>query len=233
MKREKAALKIRDFNLSIKAVDEDGLFSGYGSVFGNVDSYGEVVERGAFGKSLRAIADSGRKVPVLWQHRQGEPIGIYTKLEEDDRGLYVEGRLLKDSVRQAAEAHALMVAGAVSGLSIGYYVIDDSFDESERVRRLKELELMEISLVTFPANDEARVEAVKFAIAHGTLPNLPDFERFLREAGFSKTQSAVIANRGLSHLLRSESGDTGNPDPAELKALGDALSGFKLPSFGD
>lgn len=234
MKRKNAALKIRDFDLKIKAVSDDGFFSGYGSVFGNADSYGEVVMPGAFSKTLERIKAAGRKVPVLWQHRQGEPIGIYTKLEEDDRGLYVEGRLLKDSVRQASEAHALMQAEAVSGLSIGYYTIDDSYDEVERVRRLKELELIEISLVTFPANDEARVEAVKFAIAHGTVPNLRDFERFLREAGFSKSQSAVIANRGLKHLLRSESeGTDGKTDPADIKALGDVLRGFKLPTFGE
>lgn len=234
MKRKNAALKIRDFDLQIKAVNDDGFFSGYGSVFGVVDSYREVVAPGAFADSLAAIVTRGRPVPVLWQHRQGEPIGVYTKMEEDEHGLYVEGRLLKDSVRQASEAHALMEAGAVSGLSIGYYVRDDSFDETTRVRTLKQLELMEISLVTFPANDEARVEAVKFAIAHGTVPTLPDFERFLREAGFSKSQSAVIANRGLKHLLRSESeGTDRDTDPADFKALGDALSGLKLPTFGE
>ncbi|ARS51508.1 HK97 family phage prohead protease [Kushneria konosiri] len=232
MNRKKASLKVRDFELNIKAVDDNGFFSGYGSVFGNADSYGEVVMPGAFSKSLERINANGRKVPVLWQHRQGEPIGVYTKLEEDDRGLYVEGRLLKDSVRQAGEAHALMQAEAVSGLSIGYYVMDDTFDEVDRVRRLKELDLMEISLVTFPANDEARIEAVKFAIAHGDLPSLPDFERLLREAGFSKSQSAVIANRGLSHLLRSESaGEAKQSNPEDLKALENALAGFSLPKF--
>lgn len=234
MKRKNAALKIRDFDLQIKAVNDDGFFSGYGSVFGVVDSDREVVAPGAFAASLAAIATLGRPVPVLWQHRQGEPIGVYTKMEEDEHGLYVEGRLLKDSVRQASEAHALMAAGAVSGLSIGYYVRNDSFDEMTRVRTLNQLDLKEISLVTFPANDEARIEAVKFAIAHGTIPNLRDFERFLREAGFSKSQSAVIANRGLKHLLRSESeGTDSNPDPADIKALGDVLSGLKLPTFGE
>lgn len=223
-------LKIRDFDLSIKAISEDGLFSGYGSVFGVVDSYGESVEPGAFAASLAAIQQRGRPVPVLWQHRSAQPIGIYTKLVEDDKGLYVEGKLLKDDVQQAKEAYALMSAGAVSGLSIGYYVTDDSFDEKTRVRKLKGLDLVEISLVTFPANEEARVDAVKFAISHGSLPMLSDFERFLREAGFSKTQSAVIANRGLKHLLQSESEGEAIPN-ADLKALADRIGKFSLPKF--
>ena len=225
---KRASLKIRDFGLEVKAVEDDGGFSGYGSVFGNEDSYGEVVAPGAFAESLVEIAAKGRPVPVLWQHRSGEPIGIYTSLKEDGTGLYVEGKLLKDDVRQAAESYALLKAGAVSGLSIGYYVRASSFDEKTGIRTLQRLDLVEISLVTFPANDEARVDAVKAKIAHGGVPSLPEFERFLREAGFSKTKAAVIANRGLAHLLRSESaGDEAN-ELGAVKAVVDALSGFSL-----
>lgn len=228
LERKKASLKIRDFGLSVKAVEDDGSFSGYGSVFGNEDSYGEVVAPGAFAESLAEIAAKGRPVPVLWQHRSDQPIGIYTVLKEDETGLYVEGALLKDAVRQAAESYALMKAGAVSGLSIGYYVRQSSFDEKTNVRTLIKLDLVEISLVTFPANDEARIDAVKAKIAHGEMPSLNEFERFLREAGFSKTKAAVIANRGLAHLLRSESaGDEAN-EPEAVKAVADALSGFSL-----
>jgi uncharacterized protein len=229
MRMKAAALKIRDFDLSLKSVNADGVFSGYGSVFGNVDSYREVVDPGAFKESLDELQAKGRAVPVLWQHRSGQPIGVYTRLEEDSKGLYVEGRLLKESVQQAKEAWALLEAGAVSGLSIGYYVREDSFDEKERVRRLKKLDLVEVSLVTFPANDDARVEAVKFAISQGTLPSLSDFERFLREAGFSKSQAAVIANRGLKHILRSESEEPG--EKQALQALMAHCSGFTLPKL--
>ncbi|CAO4145536.1 HK97 family phage prohead protease [Methylorubrum extorquens] len=228
---KKASLKIRDFGLDVKAVNEDGSFTGYGSVFGVEDSYGEIVAPGAFTESLTEIAAKGRPVPVLWQHRSDQPIGIYSSLKEDATGLYVEGMLLKDAVRQASESYALMKAGAVSGLSIGYYVRQSSYDEKTNVRTLIKLDLVEISLVTFPANDEARVEAVKSKIAHGELPSLNEFERFLREAGFSKTKAAVIANRGLAHLLRSESaGDPAN-EPEATKALSAVLSGFTLPTF--
>lgn len=228
MLRKDMSLKIRDFDLHVKAVSDDGLFSGYGSVFGVVDSYREVVAPGAFAASLADIKAKGRRVPVLWQHRSGEPIGIYSSLSEDDRGLKVEGNLILD-VSRAKEAHALLKAGAVSGLSIGYYVRDDSFDEKSRVRTLKQLDLVEVSLVTFPANDDARVDTIKSKLAHGSLPSLPEFEQLLREAGFSKSQAAVIANRGLKHLLhRSESGgETAN----ELSALIKQIGGLSLPKL--
>lgn len=99
------------------------------------------------------------------------------------------------------------------------------------MRTLTKLDLVEISLVTFPANDDARIDTIKSKLAHGSLPSLPEFEQLLREAGFSKTQAAVIANRGLKHLLRSESeGDQAEPDG--IKALSDRLTlGLSLPKF--
>lgn len=231
MNRKEAALKVRDFDLSVKSVEADGRFTGYGSVFGEVDSYNEAVAPGAFAESLADIRAKGRPVPVLWQHRTGQPIGVYEKMLEDGTGLYVEGRLLKNEVAQAKEAHALMKAGAVSGLSIGYFVRNSSYDERTGIRTLTKLDLLEVSLVTFPANDAARVDAVKMKLAHGALPTLPEFESILRESGFSRSQAAVIANRGLKHLLnRSESGSETATKPA-LSALAKQLEGFSLPSL--
>lgn len=226
-----AALKMRDFDFEVKAADvaDDGTFTGYGSVFGNEDSYGEIVAKGAFKNSLRELKAKKRAVPVLWQHNANAPIGVYDELSEDANGLYVKGRLLIDGVAQAKEAHALMKAGAVSGLSIGYWVRKSSFDEKTNIRTLLELDLVEVSLVTFPANDDARVDGVKFKLAHGQLPTLPEFERFLREAGCSKTQAAVIASRGLAHLLRSESEGQAT-DQKGLAALKTILADFRLPS---
>lgn len=232
MKRKDAVMQIRSFDYEIKAVQEDGLFSGYGSVFGVVDSYNEVVAPGAFLESLSAIKGKGRTLPVLWQHRSGEPIGNWDidKLGEDDHGLYGDGQLWLDDAPYAKVAYRGMKSRSITGLSIGYYVRDDSYDEKTRIRTLKKLDLVEISIVTAPANDEARVDAIKARIAHGAVPNLPDFERFLREAGFSKSQAAVIANRGLKHLLRSESeGDTASSP--ELAQLVRHASGFSLPKF--
>lgn len=227
----KRSLKVRDFALSVKAdgVADDGTFEGYGSVFGVVDSYQEVVAPGAFTESLSELAAKSRVVPVLWQHRSDQPIGVYDKIAEDETGLLVQGRLLVANVGQAAEAHALMKAGAVSGLSIGYWVRESSFDEKTGIRTLTKLDLVEVSLVTFPANDDARVEAVKFKLAHGELPNIREFEKLLREAGFSKTQAAVVANHGLSHLLRSES--EGAEAKAGFEALSSAIADFRLPQL--
>lgn len=223
-------LKVRDFSFLIKAADvaEDGTFVGYGSVFGgDPDSYGEVVAAGAFTESLAELAAKGRIVPILWQHNSAEPIGIYTSITQDEHGLRVEGKLLIDDVARAKEAYALLKAGAVTGLSIGYWVGQASYDEKTGVRTLIKLDLVEVSLVTFPAKDDARVEAVKFKLDRGQLPTIKEFEKALREAfPFSKTQAAAIANHGFKHLLRSESEGAG-----ELKSLQSTLAGFDLPTL--
>lgn len=230
MKRKHGTLKVRDFDLKVKAVEDDGTFTGYGSVFGVTDSYGEIVAPGAFSDSLKEIDRKGRPVPVLWQHRSSAPIGVWSDLKEDDHGLHGTGSLLINDVGQAKEAHALMRAKAVSGLSIGYWVRESSFDEKTGIRTLTKLDLVEISLVTFPANDDARIDAIKMKLAHGELPTLSEFERLLREAGFSKTKAAVIANRGLAHLLRSESEGSGEKQ-AEVDAMKSILDGFSLPTL--
>lgn len=230
----KRQLKVRDFTLTVKAdgVADDGTFEGYGSVFGVVDSYQEVVAPGAFTESLAELAAKSRVVPVLWQHRQDQPIGVYSEITEDETGLFVKGKLLIAEVGQAQEAHALMKAGAVTGLSIGYWVRESSYDEKTGIRTLLKLDLVEVSLVTFPANDDARVEAVKFKLAHGQLPTIREFEKLLREAGFSKTQSGVVAAQGLGELLRREA--EGEPVTKEaIAGLTSALAGLgSLPTLG-
>lgn len=229
---ESGALKMRDFDLAIKmaSLSDDGVFEGYGSVFGGEpDSYGEIVAKGAFTESLAKLKSLGRTVPVLWQHRSAEPIGVYEEIREDEHGLFVRGRLLIKEVARAAEAFALIKAGAVTGLSIGYWVVDATYDKATDIRLLKKLDLSEVSLVTFPAKDDARVESVKFKLAHGVLPTLPEFEKLLREAGFSKTQAAGVANRGFAYMLRSES--EGEAPTEGFKALRDTLAGFSLPQL--
>jgi HK97 family phage prohead protease len=225
--RKDRAIKHREFAFKADTVNDDGTFSGYASVFGVVDSYNEIVAPGAFKKSLAEIEASGDPLPALWQHRSGEPIGGYTDLAEDDRGLKVSGFLMKDEIDRAREAYALLKKRVVKGMSIGYYVIDSSWNDKEKIRTLKEVELVEISIVTFPANADAQVDAIKSKLAHGDLPTLPQFEQFLREAGFSKTKAAVIANRGLAHLLRSESAGEPSEMQKGLQGLKQALDAFK------
>ena len=202
--------------LEIKAVNQDGLFSGYASVFEEIDSYRDIVKRGAFEKTLADTESKGRAVPILWQHDASKPIGVYTSLKEDERGLYVEGQLNMD-VQQAREALSLLKQKALSGISIGYNSVRYDTDVKSGVRRLYELKLFEASLVTFPACDSARVTDVKTILADGNLPSLPEFEDFLCEAGFSRSQAKAIAGNGLTKLIRREVGS--EEDEAIQRAL--------------
>ena len=191
----------KDLSFEIKAVSDDGFFSGYASVFDNVDSYGDIVRKGAFVESISEWEAKGKMPPILWNHDPSDPIGIYTKMQEDDKGLYVEGKLLIDDVPRARQTHALMKAGVIDGLSIGYRVKEYLYNVDEEVTDLIKLSLREVSIVTFPANPETRIEAVKSRLDAGELPTLPEFEKFLREAGFSKSQATAIAGHGLRKLL--------------------------------
>lgn len=145
------------YALELKMLGEDGRFAGYASVFDVTDSQRDIMRRGAFKASLKA-----RDYPVqlLWQHQWESPIGVIEQLFEDQRGLYVEGRLLLE-VARAKEAHALLKAGAMRGLSIGYAVKRARRDADSGLRELLEVELWEVSLVTMPANQAAQVTVVK------------------------------------------------------------------------
>jgi hypothetical protein len=133
------------------------VIEGYASLFGRVDQGGDVVRPGAYASSLKRLSADGRRVKMLWQHDPGRPIGVWDEVREDDRGLFVKGRILPD-VTQGREAAALVAAGAIDGLSIGYRTVTSERDGKGR-RVLRELDLWEVSLVTFPMLPEARVGA--------------------------------------------------------------------------
>lgn len=143
-------------------VADGSRIKGYASLFGVPDQGGDVVLPGAYGTSLKALRDSGRQVKMLWQHDPAQPIGVWDKVQEDDRGLHVEGRLLTE-VTRGREAAALLEAGAIDGLSIGYRTRRSEKDGKGR-RLLAELELWEVSLVTFPMLPQARVQAKAGAV---------------------------------------------------------------------
>lgn len=185
----------------VKAFGDAGSFEGYASIFGNVDLGGDVIERGAFKEIVK-----GRdgKVKVCNQHRMTDPIGV-AEVSQDDKGLYFKGTLILEAP-SARTAYALMKGGALDGMSIGYDVLPGGAKVLESgIRQLKSLKLWEISPVTFGMNPLAGIDSVKSTIAAGALPSLREFEEFLREAGFSKTQATAIAGNGLRPLLRSES----------------------------
>lgn len=140
-----------DCRIDLKS-EGDWTFRGLASVYGNKDSYGEVVERGAFAKTL---AETGSMRPLLWSHDQTAPIGA-AYLEDSAAGLLVKAEI-NPEVSKAREALALVKQGVVSGLSIGYRVVKDQFDSTRNIRRLLEVKLYEVSLVVLPANELARV----------------------------------------------------------------------------
>ena len=173
-----------------KEPDQDGVFEGYASVFGVVDQGMDVVERGAFRKSL-----GSRKVKMLWQHDMAQPIGVWDEIYEDERGLFVRGRLLKE-VAKGREAMALLRAGAIDSMSIGYRTMEAVPEGDGRVRKLMEVDLFEISLVTFPMLPDAKVTNVK------SISTERDFEKFLREAGYSRKDAVAITLHGFKALLK-------------------------------
>lgn len=196
-----------DTPLKIKSVSESGEFSGYGSVFGVKDSYSDIVMPGAFKGSLDHWQEKGQMPAMLWQHRMDEPIGIYTKMEEDDEGLYLEGRLLIDDDPLAKRAHAHMKAGSLSGLSIGYSLSDYEWDKDKGAWMLKEIDLWEVSLVTFPANDEARISEVKSALTKGESVTPKQIERVLRDVGLSRSQAKAFMSEGFTALKQRDADD--------------------------
>ena len=136
-------------------VENGSEISGYASLFGQADQGRDVVGRGAYAQSLKRMAARGGRVKMLWQHDPTEPIGVWEEVREDERGLWVKGRILTD-VARGREAAALIAAGAIDGLSIGYRTVKASKDESG-CRHLSEVDLWEVSLVTFPMLEDARV----------------------------------------------------------------------------
>lgn len=150
-------------SLSFKAenLQDDGTFSGYCSVFDIKDSYGDVVKKGAFISSLNDWQAKGKMPPILWQHSRSEVIGVWTKLYEDDKGLFGEGKLLIDDVAKAKEAYALIKNGAIDGLSIGYRTSKWAWNDDDNVLELLEIDLKEVSIVTFPVNEDSTVSNVK------------------------------------------------------------------------
>ncbi len=195
-----------DIPLTLKSVSDTGEFDGYGSVFGIKDSYADIVMPGAFQKSLAAWQEKGRLPALLWQHNMAEPIGLYTEMREDATGLYVKGRLLIEDDPLAKRAHAHMKAGSLSGLSIGYLLNDYEYDKDKSAFLLKEIDLWEVSLVTFPANDEARIADVKSLLERGETPPPSKVERALREVGFSGSQAKAFMAKGYSAISPREAG---------------------------
>lgn len=207
-----------------------GEFSGYGAVFGNTDSYGDVIVAGAFKSTLRAWRKEKKLPPMLVQHggwmmsdMDAIPIGVWTEMEEDDHGLKVKGRLIALDTDRGKTIYGAMKEGALDGMSIGYrakrFTIGTKPDEPRR--KLEEIDLIEVSVVTFPANGKARVGAVKSA-RDLTKEDFRDMEATLRTKGLSRTD-AVKAVSGFREWLQRDAGAPGS-DPRDEDAAAEELA---------
>lgn len=212
--------KTLDFGFELKSISDSGKFSGYGSVFNVVDSYADIVAPGAFAESIAKHKSANRLPALLWQHRSAEPVGVYTSMDEDSIGLPVEGQLALTTVR-GAEAHALMKMGAITGLSIGYQTRKESFDKVTGINTLSQVDLWEVSLVTFPANDAARIQTVKNI---EEIEDLKSAEQYLRDSGLSRREAVAFIARVKGFSQR----DSGESMEVVLEALKKShLSGMR------
>ncbi len=205
-------LENKSFKFEVKGLSEDGSFEGFGAAFNNVDFGDDVIVRGAFAESL--VETPINQVRMLWQHDWSEVIGKFTEATETEEGLFVRGQLFIDDIQRAKEAYKLIKEKAIGGMSIGFRIVERTFKEGVRI--LEKVSLHEISLVTFPMNEMAKVTNVKSIKEN--IKSEADFEKHLRDLGFSKKEALIICSKGFKHL-RSDSAKT--KDDELIKLLND------------
>jgi HK97 family phage prohead protease len=215
-------LKHLPIEFDAKSIKEDGSFEGYASTFGNKDLGGDIILPGAFAKCLGSKPIG--KIKMLRDHDPGRLIGTWRGMREDGKGLFVDGSLVR-TTRDGGEAYDLMKAGALDSMSIGYRTVDAEYDQRSDTRTLKELDLMEVSLVSFPMNPEATITTVKNGLVEF---NPREMEDTLRDAGLSRGD-AVKAVSVFRECLRdagthpTNPRDAGEVDAASIAALRKAL----------
>jgi HK97 family phage prohead protease len=214
------------------AADEAAMtFEGYGSVFNTIDSYGDTIAKGAFKATLREWKTSKRLPKLLLQHGGGGmfsqnaddmvPIGKWEEMREDDHGLFMRGRLFDVGTDRVKATYAAMKEGELDGLSIGFRTRKSKMDEETGIRTLTDVQLFEVSLVTFPANDPARVTEVR---ADTELPSVREFERWVRrDAGLTERQAEILISKGY-RALRGGSVPSGESCEAFIAAARAAAS---------
>lgn len=179
-----------------KLAADTGVITGYGAIFNNIDMGNDRILPGAFSKTLAGKTS----IPMLFSHDQARPIGVWDKLRQDGRGLIVRGKI--SDTADGRDIRTLAKDGAVTGLSIGYMPNDFGYD-SDGVRTLKSVDLHEVSLVTFPMNELARISAVKSALGRGEDPGEDDFAALLRNAGLSRRLTKRLMQHGYAGLSKN------------------------------
>ena len=192
---EEEDMKTEYLNFEFKSVydddDEKGKFEGYASVFGNRDLGNDVISKGAFVKTLRRTG--AKRVKLLYQHKTDMPIGVFDSIKEDEHGLFVKGRLALNT-QLGREAYELMKMGALDGMSIGFRANPKmvSYDKRSKKRTINEVELMEISLVTFPMNPKATITSIKAENI-----SIREWENGLRDAFHLSRSEAKVAAKAV------------------------------------
>ena len=212
--------------LEIKSLSDTGEFEGYGSTFGGEpDAYGDVIAAGAFSESLAAHKAKGTMPKLFWQHDADQPIGKWLGAKEDNHGLLMHGKL-NMNVQRGREAHALLKEGDIDGLSIGYWIKEYSVDTESGVWTLEKLDVVEVSIVSVGANENAVVQSVKAAKAAHTITEKlkagdrlteREFETWLKGLGFSNSQAERAVRLHLKG--QGEPAATADEGVAFLRAL--------------
>ena len=214
---EQAGVCDFEFKFS-EPVGEAATFTGYGSMFGNIDNGRDMVVKGAFAETLAAKPTN--RIKMLWQHDPAQPIGAWEELKEDGKGLFCKGRLML-SLARGRESYELMKAGVVDGLSMGYRTLKESYDTEKGgrgYRKIEKVDLWEVSLVTFPMNPKAGVVAVK------QMPTDRELESMLRDEAGLSNREAKAAVSVFKKILRDGGSETAeSPRDAGLSVISSEL----------
>lgn len=220
-------------------LEDEGRISGYASVYNVIDSYSEVIDPGAFDKVAADILSGKKEMPLMLanhQHYSGCPVGIWDRLSLDSKGLFMSGPMNPEvsmgkdiySSLKFAEKHKTK---ARMGLSIGYYIANNGFEIIDGIGHIKEVsELKEVSIVIFPANEEAEITSIKSGAEKGDnleiikcLKSKRDFEKFLRDAGIMSKKEAETFISVFGNVIKNEKCDTFDDDYRKLSEKLDSL----------
>lgn len=200
---------------------EKGVIAGYAATYGKVDDRPVFWVEGAFDRTAKAIL-GGQSVKMLWQHWSDEPVGLWTQAKVDDVGLWVSGQVAM-TVQKASEHFREVSAGLVDGLSIGFTNTTEERDDETGLRRITDAEIPEASLVTFPAMGGARIKSVQAA----SLQDIREWEKFLRDAGLSRSAAKALLADGYAGLAQRDADDGSAELLASIRKLSATLNTYR------
>ncbi|MGE6114152.1 HK97 family phage prohead protease [Aeromonas salmonicida] len=199
-----------NYQFKIKTFDaESGAIEGYAAVIDTMDWVGDIIDPAAFDACLATHKAKGTNIKMFWCHDEKDTIGVWHEAQVDEHGLYLKGQLTLE-VAKAREVLALLKAGAVDGISIGFYTLDAEYDSDKGARIIKSTYVFEASLTACPAHPDARIVNVKSVLAQGDVPTERDLERSLRCMGFSQRQAKSFISEGYKGIA-----NTAEKEPAE------------------